>query len=292
MRILTVFVAITILVLTVVFAAVKPEVHKQFILTNPDFKISNLSQKPADLQSVPLFRLGETPVQISEVKTPPVAVSTDAPIIPSDVKIIPSDFIQQVPVAGAQNQNAQPAQNVNNSDKVLEQVEKMLNTEVVPKSENVQENRRVQESSSSDNRRAEVTEDESPATCSICDQLKNPRFRSELIAWNKWRSDLQNTIMDLSSVDAPYGTLFFFSFKVDNNRRISNVKVISTRPNMNTEINSIRSTIITLNGSDLLKFPQGTRRKSVNFSGGFLMSDYEQFSSPEDFRDFEYVQSF
>ncbi len=290
MRILTVFVAITILVLTVIFATVKPDVHKQFILTNPDFKISNLSQRPADLQSVPLFRLGEAPVQISEAPKPPIPVSAETPIIPSDVKIIPSDFIQQVPVAGTQNHSTQPAQNVNNSDKVLEQVEKMLNTDFLPKTESQQEVKKVKDKPTSDANSSEAEED--PSTCSICDQLKNPKLRAELIAWNKWRSDLQNTIMEQSTVDAPYGTFFFFSFKVDSDKRISKVKVISTRPDMDTEINSIRSTIITLNGNDILTFPQGTRRKSVNFSGGFLMSDYEQFSSPDDFKDFEYVQSF
>lgn len=297
MKILSIFVIIAVLLSTIIASAIRPGVHKQFILTPPDFKISGLSQRPTDLQSVRMFKIGDAPVQIVDlpnVSNSQSVETSDAPIIPSDVKIIPSDFIQNMPVNNGNSQsnpdsqaNSQ-SQVLDNSDKVLEQVEKMLNTEILPSPEEP-----VSNNSSSQTRTEKPKVDkntDSSSGCSICDQLKNPKVRAELIAWNKWRSDLQNTIMEHSDVEAPYGTLFYFTFKVDNNRHISNIRIISTRPNTEEDIKNIRSTIVGLNGDNILTFPKGSNRKSITFSGGFLMSDYEMFSSPSDFKDFEYVQ--
>ena len=286
---LSTFVIITVLLLTIFSTAIRPELHKQFILTHPDFKISSLSQRPTDLQSVPMFRLGDAPEPVVIENTNPVVVEPEQKIIPSDIKIIPSDFVQTVSPGKPERTNPQKApQELNNSDKILDQVEKMLNTEITPPVEQPKT-----EQKESDTKQTENTKNEdNPQTCSICDQLKNPKIRAELIAWNKWRSDLQNKIMELSYVEAPYGTLFYFTFTVDNNRHIKNIRIISTRPNTEDDIKNIRSTIVSLNGDKMLDFPKGTNRKSVTFSGGFLISDYEQFSTPSDFKDFEYVQSY
>ncbi len=286
---LSTFVIITVLLLTIFSSAIKPGLHKQFILTHPDFKISNLSQRPTDLQSVQMFRLGDAPEPIAIENTNPVVVESEPKIIPSDIKIIPSDFVQPVS-PGNQERTIQqkPPQELNNSDKVLDQVEKMLNSEITPPVEQPKAEQKKPDTKKTEDAKKE----DKPLTCSICDQLKNPKIRAELIAWNKWRSDLQNKIMELSYVEAPYGTLFYFTFTVDNNRRIKNIRIISTRPNTEEDIKNIRSTIVSLNGDKMLDFPKGTNRKSVTFSGGFLISDYEQLSTPSDFKDFEYVQSY
>ncbi len=295
-KILSTFVIISVLLLTIFSTAIRPELHKQFILTHPDFKISSLSQRPTDLQSVQMFRLGDAPEPIAiENSTPPVMIESEPKIIPSDIKIIPSDFVQTVPAGNNRQipeQVAQPnsPQQLNNSDKILDQVEKMLNSEITPPVE--QPKTEEKKADTKTPKTEEPKKEDNPLTCSICDQLKNPKIRAELIAWNKWRSDLQNRIMELSYVEAPYGTLFYFMFTVDNNRRIKNIRIISTRSNTEDDIKNIRSTIVGLNGDKILDFPKGSNRKSVTFSGGFLISDFEQFSTPSDFKDFEYVQSY
>lgn len=133
MKILSIFVIIAVLLSTIIASTIRPGVHKQFILTPPDFKISGLSQRPTDLQSVRMFKIGDAPVQIVDlpnVSNSQSVETSDAPIIPSDVKIIPSDFIQNMPVNNGNSQsnpdsqaNSQ-SQVLDNSDKVLEQVEK------------------------------------------------------------------------------------------------------------------------------------------------------------------------
>ena len=52
--------------------------------------------------------------------------------------------------------------------------------------------------------------------------------QEEIIAWNKWRSDLQNKLMRDSKISAPIGTGFLFSFTVDKYGNISNLKTWST----------------------------------------------------------------
>jgi len=283
MRIISIFALITILLITIFSVSTRPVVHKQYILAPQDFKLDGLSHRPSDLQSVQMFKIGEAPVRVVSTDMPTVETSAEAPIIPSDVQIIPSDFIQQVP---PQRDNTSPASEVDNSDKMLEQVGKMLETVQEPASS--QKPNPKPNPSKQDN----VKNNDKPAGtgCSLCDALFDPKVRAELIAWNKWRSDIQNNIMDISDVNAPYGTLFYFTFEVDNNKRISNIH-ISSRGGSEADKKAIRRAILSLNGSRLLEFPKGSSRKKVSFSGGFLMSDYELYSSPSDYKDFEYVQS-
>ena len=272
-RALSIFVALTILLLTIFTSATKPVMHKQFILENQNFKMKNLSQRPDDLQSVQLFHIGDSRAKTPKTDTPIKVVQTEAPIIPSNInEFVPNNFIQKMPTDN-QAQNNIP-NTIDNSDATLQEVQKMLTPETspTPKQEN-------------------ANQDKKPSACPICDGLKDAKVRAELIAWNKWRSDIQNQIMENAYVEAPYGTLFFFSFNVDKNKRITNIKVITSNPNAKNDIPHIKSTIISLDGKSLLEFPKGTNRKSVLFTGGFLMSDTEELSSPSDYRDFEYIQT-
>lgn len=279
MKILSIFALIAILVMTIFLASVKPVVHKQFILASQDFKLDGLSQRPLDLQSVQMFKIGDAPVKIVSADTPNVQIQQEAPIIPSDVKIIPSDFIQQVPPA-SDGVERKP-QEVDNSDKVLEEVAKMLEP---PKPEKPKP--KVDKKDKS-----QTAETPSGTGCSLCDALLNPKVRAEMIAWNKWRSDIQNAVMDGSDIDASYGTIFIFRFNVNSNRRISNISVSSRNGGSESDKRAVRRAILELDGSSLLDFPKGSNRKIVNFTGAFIISDYALYSNPSDFNDFEYVQS-
>ena len=130
----------------------------------------------------------------------------------------------------------------------------------------------------------------SGATCSICDKLKDPKYREELIAWNSWRSKIQNWIMQHSNVtEADMGTIFYFTFSVDKYRNVKNIKVFCTNRNYVGDIKQVRSTIMSLKGKPILEFPEGSNRERIDFGGGFLIGPYSQFSSPSDFNDVERV---
>ena len=113
----------------------------------------------------------------------------------------------------------------------------------------------------------------------------------ELIVWNKWHSDLQNQIMRDSKIYSPRGTVFKFSFTVDKNRRISNIKVWSETTNTQPgDIYRIKTVISGYQNAPILEFPQGTKRIITNFKGGFTVSTSSRYSRPEDYSDVEKIK--
>ena len=129
---------------------------------------------------------------------------------------------------------------------------------------------------------------------------QNPNFKNpymteqeEIIAWNKWRSNLQNQIMKDSNIDyAPLGTMFTFTFVVDKFGNVSNIKVECSNPNyMNVARNNVKPAIANLQKKPILNFPRGTQRTSTVVTGLFLIGTQERYSTPNDFSDYERVKN-
>ena len=114
--------------------------------------------------------------------------------------------------------------------------------------------------------------------------------REEMIAWNKWRSDIQNEIMMKSQVDAPLGTAFYFSFKVDKFRHISNIKALCSNPLYQKEAsNKIVSTIKSLEYTKILEFPANSVRDETTVRGMYSIGTETSLSNTGDFNDIERV---
>ena len=113
----------------------------------------------------------------------------------------------------------------------------------------------------------------------------------ETIVWNKWRSDLQNKVMKDTNIGAPRGTGFRFSFTVDKYGNMSNIKVWSTNPvYTDLAVRVIKPVLQSYQHQPILKFPTGTKRTITNVVGGFVMSNYTQYSKPSDYSDVEKVK--
>ncbi len=115
--------------------------------------------------------------------------------------------------------------------------------------------------------------------------------QEEIIAWNRWRSNLQNQIMKDSQIDyAPLGTLFMFTFVVDKFGNISNIKVQCSNQNyMDLARNRVKPAIANLQRKPILKFPRGSQRTSTIVIGGFMIGTEERYSTPENFADYERI---
>lgn len=115
--------------------------------------------------------------------------------------------------------------------------------------------------------------------------------QEEIIAWNKWRSDLQNQVMKDTKINAPLGTTFKFSFTVDKFGNLSNIKVWSTTPLYSeTAVRVIKPVLVSYQGKPILNFPQGTKRIITNVTGGFTMATTTGYSKPSDYSDYERVK--
>lgn len=115
--------------------------------------------------------------------------------------------------------------------------------------------------------------------------------QEEIIAWNKWRSNLQNQVMKDAPTRAPIGTVFKFSFTVDKYGNMSNIKVWSENPNYtDLAVRVIKPVLSSYSHKPILNFPEGTKRVITNVTGGYKISTQTKYSSPSDYSDYERVK--
>jgi hypothetical protein len=118
--------------------------------------------------------------------------------------------------------------------------------------------------------------------------------QEEEIAWNVWRSNLQNQIMRDSKSrlpNVPNGTIFRFSFNVDKYGKITNVNTSSTNPAYTPyAIQYIAPVIRSYQGRSILNFPAGTNRVTTTVTGSWRISTSAKYSTSHDYNDIEKVK--
>ena len=117
------------------------------------------------------------------------------------------------------------------------------------------------------------------------------KLTQEEIAWNVWRSNLQNQIMqDVVLPNVPIGTVFKFTFEVDKYGKISNVQTWSLDKTYTPmAIEHIAPVIRGYQGRAILNFPSNSNRITTKVEGGWRISDKSVFSTPRDYNDTEKV---
>lgn len=123
-------------------------------------------------------------------------------------------------------------------------------------------------------------------------QTRKMTQSEEEIAWNKWRSNLQNSIMrDTQLPFVEQGTVFKFSFNVDKFGRVSNVKTWSLTPSYTPfAIEYIAPVIRSYQGKSILNFPYGSTRLTTTVEGGWKIAGQQRYSTPQDYNDIEKVR--
>lgn len=117
--------------------------------------------------------------------------------------------------------------------------------------------------------------------------------QEELILWNKWRSDLQNRIMnDVKLPIVKQGTVFRFSFDVDKYGKVSNVTTWSDDAAYTPyAIQYVAPVIRRYQGRSFLNFPAGSSRVTTTVSGAWRIADKTTYSTPEDYKDVERIRN-
>lgn len=146
-------------------------------------------------------------------------------------------------------------------------------------------------------KKLELSPDDIPQTdeeLKTKDEIGHWRFKGskeEIVAWNVWRSNLQNRIMDESGIEAPVGTLILFSFDVSKTGHITNLRYTCSNKKYAVEARADMVRILKkLEGNPILNFPPNTKRTGVKFKGGFLLDYTTQYSTPEDYSDYERIR--
>ncbi len=292
MDILKVLVIIAFVIVTICTIKIHPSIHQPMLIEDADFKLT----------------------RISDTLTPE-SVTTTTSSTPNVSKSVQLE--QQLPQA-AQQQVINIQDNTPTSNRVVQSQTKYIQPENVepqrtriknikPKQQQIVNNSQnddmddlemVQQILKGVQEQTKTLPTPKPAQTSAPKQqtsnFKNPYMteQEEIIAWNKWRSNIQNQIMKDSDIDyAPLGTLFLFTFVADKYGNISNIKVeCSNQSYMNVARNNVKPAIARLQKKPILNFPRGTQRTSTIVTGAFLIGTQERFSTPNDYSDYERVK--
>ena len=126
---------------------------------------------------------------------------------------------------------------------------------------------------------------------SVPSTVKVLTAREEEIAWNVWRSNLQNKIMrDSRLPNIPIGTVFKVSFDVDKYGKITNLQTWSPDSRYTPyAIEYVAPVIKSFQGKPILDFPQGSQRTKTTFTGSWKIAQTSKYSTPGDYNDTERV---
>lgn len=112
--------------------------------------------------------------------------------------------------------------------------------------------------------------------------------------WSTWRSNFINKITDDSIYveslnNYPQGSMFAYSFMVDNTGKIYDVKVRSFQLSREDK-DKVAQLIKSYEHTNITKFPPNSKRKMVKVSAILLLSDKTEYSRPSDFHDLEQIR--
>lgn len=267
MKLLIQIIAILVVISTVSICALKPEMHKSVLVYNSDYKLVPNEEIKTEKQEIPVMEMPVTPkVETIKQEVQTISVPKTQKAIQQTVQKPHTQTKTQTTVKVQPKTTTQMP--VKTEVKTVQQPEQKVVQEVVKQEPNI-----VQTQTQTQTAQKVLTQQE------------------EEIAWNVWRSNLQNKIMqDVHLPPLPTGIIFKFTFNVDKYGKITNIYTYSENPSYTPyAIQYIAPVIRSYQGKAILNFPQGSSRMSTVFKGGWKISTSERLSSPKDYNDYEKV---
>lgn len=272
---------VLLIVSTVSICFTKPDMHKTVFVYNSDYTIVPEKRTETYTETIPIM---EQPVKpkVETIKVETVTVPQTNTIKSQQVKT--NKIVNQTKKQTVKSKTDTPVKTVVTketkpvSTKPVETVKKQT---TVTKPIQAEKKQIVQVE-----QKPIIKQEQTPVTKKVLTQ------QEENIAWNVWRSNLQNKIMqDTKLPYIPNGVVFKFSFTVDEYGRISNLQTWSENQGFTPyAIQYIAPVIRSYQGRSILNFPEGTARKSTEVKGGWKISDNEKYSNPNDYNDIERVK--
>lgn len=287
MDILKVLVIIAFVVVTICTISIHPSVHKPMIIEDADFKLTRISDTLVSEKSTsaPI----ETTTQNSKIiQLEQPNSNTTQQINRQVINVAPqqTDVNTQVPQSQTQTRYVQ-SQNTEPQRQRIKTIPKQTSKPSTANNDEMSDLEMLSQI-------LKGVQEQTKPTPKQNSNYKNPYMteQEEIIAWSKWRSDLQNRIMEDSNAEyAPYGTIFLFTFIVDKYGNISNVKVQCSNPNyMDIARNGVKPAITNLQKKPILNFPRGSQRTSTVVTGSFILGSQNVYSNPNDYSDYERVR--
>lgn len=267
------FISLTTLILIITAAVVltKPVMHKPAVLEDAAFTLASLEKKVPVKKVQTDFSAPLPPAQKTVVEKP-------APVVKRIVRIVKQEVPAPVQTVTVKEQ---PVQQKTQPVKTVKQERPSLPVKTVQAAnEPVEIEKPV---------KLEVEEPVKVVTTPV--NTAPLTEKEEIIAWNKWRSDLQNKVMRDSRISAPVGTTFYFSCTVDKFGNISNINTWSDNDYYTPMAKRvIKPVLSSYQNQPILKFPERTQRTITNVNGSFTMAFTDRFSTPADYSDYERIK--
>ena len=269
-----------IVVSTLCIVISKPKMHKVVMIYNSDYVVVPNNTVEVEEKNIPtIVQTPETVTTKAKVETvvekkattpaktavtKEVKKATTAPVVQKEVKKTAQPVVQK-----QQTVKVQPKQEVK--------------TTTAPVTKPVQTVQKVE------TKPVEKVVETKPAQTQTTQKVLTAK--EEEIAWNIWRSNLQNQIMkDVRLPIIPNGIIFKFTFDVDKYGRVSNVQTWSTTPGYTPyAVQFIAPVIRSYQGKSILNFPAGSARTTTKVSGGWRIATNTKYSTPGDYNDTEKV---
>lgn len=269
-----------IIIATFSICAIQPVMHKNVIVYDSAYTLVTEDEVKTETKEVPVMEMPAKPVEkttVIEQKVEPVIstfksqttnvkqqTNTTPKQTTTNKKTVTKPQIQIV---------TKPVTTTETKPKVVQQIQKTEAPKVEQKVVNIPSSK------------PSPIRDEVVMTPKVLTQ------QEETIAWNIWRSNITNKIMqDTKLPDIPNGVLFQFSFNVDKYGKITNVQTGANPANYTPyAIQYIAPVIRSYQGRSILNFPEGTARTSTQVTGKWRISTTEKYSTPQDYNDIEKV---
>lgn len=301
---LLIFIIVLFLVVTTVLCIFKPKSHKHIMFENKDFKVSMMTQKAEVSNEKKEYYYEFDSIELPDFTVNIPSVSINPPKV--NVKTEPNKT-QNKTQNKIQNRTQNKTKVVNSSKPVSQPKSESKKAVQKPKTQQPQSPQQKQQTTKTQPKTKSFNVSEPPIPLQKPTAVKKPEKTQtstasnntnkhltaeqlEIIAWNKWRSDLQNKLMRDSKIAAPIGTTFYFSFTVDKFGTITNLKTWSNNSSYTPlAVRTIKPLLLSYQKTPILNFPANSKRIITNVEGSFTMATSSRYSSPSDYNDYERV---
>lgn len=268
MRLILQTLLILIIIATFSICAIQPDMHKNVIVYDSDYTLVTEEEVKTETKDIPIVDVPAKPIEKTTVVEKNLTpVTTTAKVQTNNVK---------------KETQTTPKQTVTTKQTI---------TKPQTKTESKPVTTAVTIPTVTETKKTEVPVPEQKVIIQKTEQPKVMTQQEETIAWNKWRSDIINSIMqDTKFPSIPQGTVFQFSFTVDKYGKITNVQTGANPANYTPyAIQYLAPVIRSYQGRSILNFPEGTARTSTQVQGKWRITDTAKYSTPQDFNDYEKV---
>lgn len=324
---LLIFILILFLLVTTLVCIFRPKTHKHIMFENKNFKLSMMTQKSEaqktdynyELDSIemPDFTVDIPNVQIktpqfefkqseprqqrqanekSSVGTSNSTKSTETKAKPSTAKFVPKSLAEKPkssankPLQKPSNKTVQKSSTDKTAQKSSSSAHKPSSSTQKPATA-LKPNKTVEQPKPAQKTQIVSKPEPKKETLKASSNKQLTAEQLEVIAWNKWRSDLQNKLMRDANISAPIGTTFYFSFTVDKAGNISNLKTWSNNSSYTPlAVRVLKPLLLSYQKTPILNFPANSKRIITNAEGSFTMANSTRYSSPSDYNDYERIK--